>query len=805
MFSDKKLLFSILILFVCFFANGQVSCTRKFSGKVVDEKGESLIGAQVVLQPQYSAVTNTEGNFYFDNLCPGTYSIEIQYLGYIRQEMVISLSEDLVRTIGLKPDLKTLEEVIVKDNPEHVEHAQNFTVLGEKQLAETAGKSLGETLKEIPGVNSIQSGPGIFKPVIHGVHSQRVLILNYGIRQEGQQWGAEHAPEIDPFIASNIVVIKDASAIKYGTDALGGVVVVNPPELPEKAGLGGSLHSVLQSNGRSGTLSGMLEGGIKNNPGWGWRLQGTAKRSGDFHTPIYSLTNTGIKELDFSSATGYHGKKFGTEIFFSHFQSEIGILKGTAIGSIEDLEAAMSRPEPQYTTGFSYSISEPRQEVNHNLLKVNGHMLTDKGVWRLQYGFQTDKRKEFDFRTGEDLSKTPALDLQLNTHTLEAEWGSTGSEKIASTFGVTGMAQQNSNVFGTKRIPFIPNFNNLSGGAFAITKLIANRWTWDGGLRYDYRFYHVAGYDFKNAFYSADMAFHNVSGTAGASVTLNKEHSLNFSLSSAWRPPSVAELYSLGTHQSAAAIEYGLLLNDQTNEVMDINEVNFKNEQAIKFVGTHHFQRKQFQWETTGYVNYILNYIYLRPSGVTQNIRGVYPYLRYTQTDALFLGIDFSGTWQVNERFKINPKASLLRASDQRNQDYLVFIPSNRYDITLRYDESGRLWLKNFFVESKVKYTARQHRAPRVITVTELIDAHDQGIDLFAEDNSNFDFMPAPPGYWLVNLSTGFSIHAKKIKYDFRLSAENLLNTTYREYTNRFRYYANEIGSNYTLSVKFNF
>jgi len=238
---------------------------------------------------------------------------------------------------------------------------------------------------------------------------------------------------------------------------------------------------------------------------------------------------------------------------------------------------------------------------------------------------------------------------------------------------------------------------------------------------------------------------------------------------------------------------------------LNISDVNFKNEQAVKFVGTHHFQRKKFQLETTGYVNYILNYIYLRPTGVTQNIRGVYPYLRYTQTDALFLGIDFSGTWQFNEHFKINPKASLLRASDQRNHDYLVFIPSNRYDVTLRYEEASRFWLKNFFFESKVKYTARQNRAPRVITVTELADAHEQGVNLFAEDNSNFDFMAAPNGYWLVNMSAGFSVNAKKVKYDFRLSAENLFNTTYREYTNRFRYYANEIGSNYVLSVKCNF
>lgn len=127
------------------------------------------------------------------------------------------------RLIELKEEAKELNAVIVTAHHDaaHIEYANNFTQLNEKQLAEVAGKSLGESLKEVSGVNSIQTGPGIFKPVIHGVHSQRILILNNGIRQEDQQWGAEHAPEIDPFLASSIIVIKDASAIAFMNGCLG--------------------------------------------------------------------------------------------------------------------------------------------------------------------------------------------------------------------------------------------------------------------------------------------------------------------------------------------------------------------------------------------------------------------------------------------------------------------------------------------------------------------------------------------------------------------------------------------------------
>ena len=498
-----------------------------------------MIGATITLsQNQEGTITDASGNFHFDKLCKGTYRVKVQYLGYENLEFEIPIDGAVTKIIHLNEDVQQLQEVVVEDELQHTEHSHNLATLNAKQLAESAGKTLGESLKEIPGVNSIQTGPGIFKPVIHGVHSQRVLILNHGIRQEGQQWGAEHAPEIDPFIASDVSVIKDASSIKYGTDAIGGVIVVNPALLPETAGIGGTLNMIGQSNGRSGTFSGMMEGGIKNHDGWGWRAQGTAKRSGDFHAPSYMLTNTGIKELNFSAATGYHNQQFGFEVFFSHFNTELGILKGTSIGSPEDLEEAMERSTPLYTSSFSYDIGEPRQEVQHNLFKLSGHVKTKRGEWKLQYGFQNNQRKEFDLRIG-DLSNTPELNLRLNTHTIETEWETVKSEKWSIAAGATGIYQQNRTVYGTQRVPFIPDFNNISAGAFGVTKVYLNQWTIDAGVRYDYRYYSVAGYDYKNSLFRSTLQFNNFSATAGATVGIKEKGTLNLNISSAWRLPTL--------------------------------------------------------------------------------------------------------------------------------------------------------------------------------------------------------------------------------------------------------------------------
>jgi iron complex outermembrane recepter protein len=792
-----------LVLFFSMPLWAQQTCTLTISGTVSSAMGESLPGATLVLNDgEASTVTDIHGHYRLTKLCAKTYHIRIQYVGFVSFEGDIDLTEHTTRDFKLEAEVAQLDEVVIRAHQAHTEHVHNAASLNAKQLTEAAGKSLGETLKEVPGVNTIQAGPGIFKPVIHGVHSQRILILNYGIRQEGQSWGAEHAPEIDPFIASNMVVIKDASAIKYGTDALGGVIVVNPPELPEKAGLGGKITSVAQSNGRAGTLSGYIEGGIKNHDGFGWRVQGTAKRAGDYHAPDYSLTNTGAKELNFSAAAGVHKEKYGVEVFFSRFSTDLGILKGTSVGNVDDLLVAMETEPPQHTTDFSYNIGEPRQHVAHNLLKLNAHTERANGEWRLQYGYQNNKREEYDFRRG-ILLKKPALDLLLQTHTLETEWEQENADGRTLCIGLTAMAQDNANIPGTNRIPFIPNFVNYSGGTFAVAQKILGKWKLDAGIRYDFRFYRVKGFDYKNAYYEDELSFSNASGTLGATANLKRDR-LDLNISTAWRPPHVAELYSVGTHQSAAGIEYGLLLDPTTNEVRNISEVNFKNEQALKGIATYTAVRKNYRVSVSSFVNFIANYFYLNPRGVTENIRGALPYFRYTQADVLFTGLDATVAVNLSSEVKAVHNTSLLRAINQGNMGEMPFIAPNRFDWAVRWEKpftSGN----QFFLEAKARYVMQQKNGPRVITPRQFKEANDQDIDLLQNDKRNFDFMDAPDGYWLMGASTGYSIKTGNSRLDLRFSVENALNQSYREYTNRFRYFADDLGRNFILSAHYQF
>lgn len=794
-----KLLAVLLCQIVFVFVSIGQTCELTYSGEVLNEDLTPISGAVIIMKPGTTgAITDAAGKFRIEHLCSGEYFVTIQFLGYKATTIKINLVSSQTEVYKLEEDRKELSEVIIKDHHDaaKVEYITHINEITYKKLAERAGTSLGDLLSSIPGVTTIRSGPGISKPMIHGLHSQRILILNNGIRQEGQQWGADHAPEIDPMMASTLVVIKDASAIRHGAEAVGGVIMVNPAELPESAGTGGYIHQVYQSNSRGYLLSGLIESRSVKVPELAWRIQGTGRYAGDYHTPNYNLTNTASRELDFSGGLAYHKEKYGFDLYISRFNNTTGILKGTAIGNLDDLVIAMERIQPLYTREFSYSIGAPRQESIHSLIKWSGHATRTTGEWRWQYALQKNVRQEFDLRIG-NLTTKPAMDLSLVTNSLDVEWESNHQGKVTAVAGMNSIFQLNRNTPGTQRIPFIPDYNIAGTGLFSLVNFEEGRIKANAGMRLDYRNYLVSGFDYKNELYTQQIDYLNWSASAGIQVS-GKSFRHTLTASSSWRPPHVAELFSLGTHQSVAAIEYGLLLNKSTNEVLSPEQVGFKPERSYKLVYTSKWESEKFSLEVSPFLNYLDNYIYLRPEGVTVNVRGAFPYYRYNQTTARFVGADITSRYQVLNQLVTSLSVSLLNATDLSRNDYLTYIPASRGEWTIRYE----LTKFRFFAEGSVQYVTRQNQAPLVISISEVKAASDNGTPL---PDQNFDFKPAPDGYTLVNLSTGLTLKWGRTFIDIRVASTNLLNTLYRDYTNRFRYYADERGRNNVFAIKFNF
>lgn len=763
-------------------------CNGNLSGVVIDaQTKQPLVGVTIYIKgTDKGVITDAKGRFTIPDLCKGQHVCICRMIGYKQTEFVIHHYHNHThhdKKLLLKQDNQLLEEILVEGKKIETATQAKSSISGD-ELDRSSGKNLGESLKSLTGVNTLQTGHSISKPVIHGVHSNRVLILNNGIRQEGQQWGAEHAPEIDPFVATQLSVVKGAAGVRYGADAIGGVVIVEPPRLRQRPGIGGALNLVGVSNGRQGTVSGMLEGQITK--GLSWRAQGTYKRSGNVHTPDYHLSNTGLREINFSGAIGYTTDKYGLDIFYSRFDTELGIFEAAHTGNRADLKRALSSDQPLVIKGFSYNIIQPKQQVSHNLLKAKAFwMLENVGKIELQYGLQSNGREEFDHSRRR--KKTAALSLNLTTHTLDLVLNHNDLGRWKGSFGLTGMYQ--TNLFSGQM--FIPNYNTTTVGAFLIERYVRTNFEFEMGLRYDQRSLTTYVRPTANEpVESIALNFNNFSGTLGAIFRFNDYLSLRSNLGTAWRPPAVSELYSSGLHHGSANFELG--------------NPNLQTEQSYKWINTFTYQRKGLDIEVSGYYNQIQNYIYLAPSAPwsTLTIRGEFPIYRYLQTNAVIMGVDAALEYDITAALSFRSKVSIVRGRDRTFNNPLILMPADNLTNTLTYELPDMGKFKKIFFSVSGRHVAEQRLLP---DNQEPFEGENPTQNMGTDQLTYEELINSPAGYSVWNFQTGFTLPWHRQSLKVSVSVDNVFNAAYRDYLNRFRFFADDLGRSFTLRLKYIF
>lgn len=690
---------------------------------------------------------------------------------FTEKAAVIDSSSD---SSAANPVLDLADQTVKSQHNRHAPvTSQSESSLQGKALDRRRGLSLGDALQAMPGVTVVHTGSTLAKPAIRGLNGNRIVILNNGVRQEGQQWGSEHAPEVDPYLASKLTVIQGASSVRYGADALGGVVLVEPWPLRSEPGYGGEIHLAGFSNNREGDVSATVEGAPSWLPDAAWRLQGTLKKGGDASTPHYNLDNTGIEEINQSAALGWQKPSLGFDLFYSRFQTKLGIFSGSHIGSVSDLEAALNRGRPERITDFSYAIDRPYQDVTHQFAKAHAYLATPmQGRVNLAYALQDNVRSEYDHKPLNDAlaaRNLPELEFEIMTHTGDLTWDFHPQEDYDAALGMTGMSQFNT--YAGR--PFIPNFMNFNGGAFATLFRHGETFDFEGGLRYDYEFLRTYARE-KGAVVTSAFEFDNTSAMLGGIWRFAEGYSGKLNFSTAFRPPGVNELFSAGLHHGAAAVEYG--------------DPDLRPERA--YDGTLSLQAKRERWsgELTAYRTYIRDFIYLTPEfPPTLTIRGAFPTFRYHQTDASMWGGDAAlrfTFWRRGGDWDYVGQASLLRARNEVTGEYLILMPADRFVNGVEWTLPRWRGLTDLHLGASVQTVLKQTHAPA----------------------DSLDYAPAPPGYVLFGWTAGIRCPlGNKASLQIELEAENILNEAYRDYTNRFRYYADDKGRNFALRLKIPF
>ena len=776
MISPKFLLFFYLLL--TFQGISQTTCNCTLKGKVISkESGEVILGSYVYLKGQKTkAQTDEKGNFKLEKICPGTYLLVCEMSSFNKVETPITLKDhdDLTENLSLETHEEHLMEVLVTGKKTE-NTSQLKGELSAEERSQRNGLSLGEMLKGISGVQSLQTGSSISKPIIHGMHSSRVIILNQGVRQEGQQWGSEHAPEVDPFVSKNIQVIKGPAGLRYGGDAIGGLILMEPNSLPDTSGILGEAQTIFFTNGRQFVTSGMLEGGFKNANGWGWRVQGTLKNGGNTKTANYYLANTGVEEQNFSTGLGYKNQKFGTDLFISRFHSVIGIYSGSHIGNINDLKTAIAsdRPFEIYTpTNFIRELERPNQDIIHSLTKFKAYLnLTNKTI-RMNVAYQDNERLEFDvMRLGKNIN---TLSFNLETLSSEILIDESNSSKLwKGKFGLTFLTQGNLTSGNRVNLPtltssLLPNYYLSNLGIFALERYVNQKMEIDMGLRLDTKDIEIHR-PIQN--YSTNIKreltnYIGLSGSLGLKYhwTQNFENHLIFAR--AFRAPSPNELFSNGVHHGAGAYEIGdPFLKGETAYNISLNSL---------------YRTEKLELEIGLYTNTIHHFIYLKPlmekgePAFITTVRGSFPAFTYEQINASFKGMDAQVSYSISESWSLQQKTSIVRAYDELNNTYLVNIPPDRFEYLIRYQFKKH--------KQYVSWGMTQISTQKRVEI-------------------NADFSPPPKGYILGQVHWGISIN----KFDLGVSVTNAFNQAYRDYLNRFRYFAEDQGQNISFRATYRF
>lgn len=762
----NKHYYLLVIFFLATYSLVAQDCGLTISGRVLDENsGDPLSFVHVVIQEEEEGVfTNDAGEFSLTSQCQGHYHLIFSHIGCDPILFHLDLESDTLLNIVMDHSSISLESVVIEGQSADYS-SQSSQSIGVQQIEDNSHSNLSRLLENQAGVASLKNGSGIAKPIVHGLFGNRLPILNNGIAQSGQQWGNDHSPEIDPLTADKITLIKGASALEYFGNNMGSLILVEPKKVGFEPHLHGRVGYAYESNGRGSNLNLRMHKGLEQ---FSWRINGTLKSYGDRQTPDYFLNNTGTREknLAVQLEKNWNGKLF-VDFYGSTFNAELGILRGSHIGNLTDLESALSREVPFFTEPvFSDTIEAPRQEVDHHLLKLKAkYFIEDNKNIEFVLAGQLNNRQEYDVRRG-GLSDTPALNLRQYSYTTELKYTTTLASKWRTKIGNQNNFVNNFNIAGTGVLPLIPDYFAARSGWFLLLSKEADKLNTQLGANYQYEHQRVAVISRTQPVEVVRYTnnFHSANAMLGLEYKLSDIQRLVLNTGLAMRNPAINELYSSGLHQGVSGIEEG--------------DINLETERALKTTLEYKIIKgSKLSVSTLAYFQRFQNYILLSPQEELRlTIRGAFPVFKYEQTAAEIYGLDISSQFSLGEFAVGKINYSYIQGNDLDKQSPLINIPTSTLYGGITYNIGNTLNLSKLTfdgteIEAEVKYVTSQ-------------DARVEALD----------FVAPPASYYVLGARFSSNLILPKNRLRFFLRANNLLNVNYRDYLNRQRYFADAAG-----------
>lgn len=707
-------------------------------GVVSDSAGRPLAGVGVLLaELSRSATTGTTGEFAFGGVPGGTYTLVFRHPGFAPLARRIDVPGATDVRVVLHASIVELDAVTVtatRAPGDPLAAPLPTATLGASALAREYRVSLAHALEVLPGVRALTTGGEIGKPVIRGLSGARVLVLGNGNRLEDYSWSDEDGPSIETRLADRVEVIRGPASVLYGSDALGGVVNVIPEDVPDahaRTPLQGGVEAYTATNNHE-FGSALHAAGATGGVGFLAGLVG--RHSEALHTPVAELENTGFTALSGEAAVGTQGDWGKATARFTHYGGEFHLLEADT-GSLPPPPPVGGKEE-----GPVRKLTDDRVQMG-GTFPVGRLRLEAKGQWQRHWLAEVVE--------GDTASSEKGFDLLLNTTSLDLLAHHSAGARLAGTIGASGY-YQTSATRGAE--PLVPGAAAAGAAAFAFEQLaLSERWSALAGARVDLRRLDAdsnadLGVGAQRRDYTAwsgdvGVVFRPVAGLALAA-----------NLGRAWRAPTLFELFTNGPHPGEARFEIG--------QADLVPEAGLNGDVSIRW------QSDRVRGEIAAFSNRIDHFIYIAPTGTTQDSLPVY---RYAQADARLVGGEASLEVAAGNAVALSARADYVRGERRTDGQPLPQIPPLR-----------------------VKLGAEWHRG----TGGAGLD-----VDLVARQTRLSPFDQGTAGYGLLDLFGSLAPRLGAQAFRVELQVRNVLNTRYRDFLSRYKAFALNPGRNIVLRV----
>jgi iron complex outermembrane receptor protein len=735
------------------------------SGKVTDEAtGQALQGATIyITELKKGVVTNDKGLFQIQ-LASGSYIIEASYIGYTINTKNIIISNNLELNLVLNHSAIESTNVTVTSFLRATSSRKTPTpinIIKKEDLLKGSGTNLIDALSNTPGVSQLSTGPAISKPIIRGLGYNRVMVLNDGVKQEGQQWGDEHGIEIDEYNVSRIEVLKVPASIIYGSEALSGVInIVSNVPVAEGA-IRGNIFSNYQSNNK---LQGYHFDLAGNNKGFVWGINASSKRASDYQNKYDGYVyNSKFNELDGGAYAGIE-KDWGYSHFFvSQFNQKLGMIEGARDNSgnftkdqfihgfVKDEVIQVTTTNADFT-GSDPAI--PFQHIIHTKYTLDNNIKWGEGRLKANVAYQRNERMEF----GNAMQPNEkSLYFDLGTLNYSFQYLLPEKNNWKHTIGVNGMQQENKNK-GAEVL--IPEYKTTELGLFFFTQKRIAALTMSGGARVDKK-----GVEFDNAQGHQSKDFGDIAGSFGMTYEANKEWVFKFNVARGYRAPNMSELGSNGAHEGTNRYEYG--------------NSNLKSEKSLQFdLGTE-WSNEHVSFTGNVFYNMVSGYIYYQKlnsalggdSILTKDDQDFFAFA-YKQQNANLYGAECNLDFHPHplDGLHIENTLSYVRGTFNHaveNSNNLPTIPPFRWLTEIKYEfGDAKTNNKNNYISLQLDNVSSQNNP-----------------------FTGYHTEKATPGYTLVNVGMGTHLkHKGKQVCSLTLVAQNLGDVAYQNHLSRLKY-----------------